>query len=81
MPSLTITACAFDAMEQRILHDARLTELVCMTVSAIMTECYPGVTEHTPELTQRAMKLQDMIITAFALMDAETWPSRHIGAA
>jgi hypothetical protein len=66
-------------MEQRILHDARLSELLAFTVSAIMTECYPGVTEHTQELVDRAVRLQDMMITAFALMEQETWPSRHTG--
>lgn len=78
--SLTIPTCLFEEMEQRISNDPRLTELLLTTVAAIMTECYPGVTP-TPELFQRSKTLQEMMIAAFALLDAENWPSRHSGDA
>jgi hypothetical protein len=79
MPSLTINACTFDAMEQRILADPRLNELLIAASAAIMTECFPHVSTPTKELSEHAIRVQDILVTTLALVEAESWPTRQIG--
>ena len=79
MISVHISGCEHEAMADRIEKDPRLTDLLINVAAVIMTECHPGVSTCTPELEERVHKIQDILITAFALFESNQWPSRHIG--
>ncbi len=80
MPSLTIKECEFNAMVDRIQADHRLSELLILTQAVIMSQCFPDAKIVTPHLKELTTKIQDVIITSWALLESERWPSRHIGA-